>query len=163
MENCIDIGLTEAMFRKELNRKYWLGKRPYDGKKWVYTTSGIVINNRNMKKIAFDLYQLYVTQWNNIEGDLSRCLSEHTHQLGTAKVIEDFDRFILKDHNDNNDCWILEICFFKNFERYKAGLSCCLKPLSTIKNIRNVVLHWSDNGHLKFKNWCKTILGFKYD
>ena len=157
MDDWIDLGLAEANFRNEQNRKYWLGKRPYDGKKWIYTTSATVINNSKMRQIAFELYQLYVAQWNDIEGDLSRCLSEHTHKLGSAKVLSRFDHFILMDHNNNNDYWVFEICLSKKFEPYKSGLSCCMRPLNSIKNIRNVVLHWSDNGHLGFRNWCKTI------
>lgn len=157
----IDLELSHEESGNPSDRKYWIGERPGNGKKWGYTTSGTVLNSKNMMQLAFDLYQIYVIQWNEIESNLKRPLSDHKYELYSAKVIDDFNRFILYHHNNNHDHWILEIWFYKKINRYKAGLSCCLKPLDTVDDIRNLILHWSDGGYVNFKNWCKKSLDIK--
>ncbi len=136
---------------------YWVGKRPSDGKRWAYTTSAIVLIGEEETEAIYRMYRRYVKQWNDIELDTSRCLSEHTHELCGAKVVGGANRrFILHWENNNHDHWILEVFFSRGFSEFYPGLSCGRNTLRSANDIRSIRLHWSENGREEFNNWLKS-------
>jgi len=102
------------------------------------------------------MYRRYVKQWNDIELDRSRCLSEHTHEICGAKIVGGNRKFILHWERNNHDHWILEVFFSRGFSEYYPGWSCGRNTLRNIKDIQSIRLHWSENGREKFDNWLNT-------
>jgi len=136
---------------------YWLCPRPSDGKHWAYTTSATILTGDEEKQAIYSLYRRYVKQWNDIELDTDRCLSEHTHEVCGAKVVGSANRrFILHWQRGNQDHWILEVFFARGFREYYPGLSCGRNTLRSTKDIRSIRLHWSENGREEFNRWLAT-------
>lgn len=135
---------------------YWIGTRPSDGKQWTYTTSATVLSGDGDKEAIFRMYRRYVKQWNDVELDINRPLSEHTHTICGAQVIGSANRrFILHWDNRDQDHWILEIFFARGFREFHPSFSCGRNPLRTYKDIRSIRLHWSGNGRQEFARWIE--------
>jgi len=66
---------------------YWLGKRPLDGKRWAYTTSAVVLDAGDYHEKLFRMFRRYTKQWNDIELNMDRDLSEHTHEIHGAHIV----------------------------------------------------------------------------
>lgn len=133
---------------------YWIGPRPSDGKRWGYTTTATVLTSDDEKEAIYRMYQRYVKQWNDIELDNDRCLSEHTHEICGAKVVGSGNRrFTLHWCGDNQVHWILEVLFARGFREYYPGLSCGRNALRSTKDIRVIRLHWSVGGREEFGRW----------
>ncbi|MBT8421068.1 MAG: hypothetical protein KJO08_09430 [Gammaproteobacteria bacterium] len=135
---------------------YWIGKKPWDGKRWAYTTSGIVLDDPFQKEEIFRMYRRYVRQWNEIELNMDRSLSEHTHEVCGAKVVGgNAQKFILHMQNSDRDTWILEVNFARGFSEFYPGLSCARNTMRSPDDIRSIHLHWSQAGNEAFKEWLK--------
>lgn len=138
----------------ETKSTYWIGQRPSDGKRWVYTTSAIVLTADEERETIFRMYRRYVKQWNDIELNMDSCLSEHTHEVCGAKVVGSANRrFILHWQGSNQIHWILEVFFARGFKEYYPGFSCGRNTLRTAEDIRSIRLHWSQNGREEFNRW----------
>jgi hypothetical protein len=133
---------------------YWVGTRPSGGDRWAYTTCGTVIVDSEIKEAIFRMQRRYAKQWNDIELDRSRSLSEHTHEiLGAQKVGGGGRKFILHAQEDNKNHWILEIFYARGFSEFHPGASCGMNPFRSTDDIRSVHLHWSDDGRSTFEKW----------
>jgi len=136
---------------------YWIGPRPSDGRRWVYTTAATVLTGDEEKEAIYRMYRRYVKQWNDIELNTDRCLSEHTHEICGAKVVGSGNRrFILHWSGGNQVHWILEVLFARGFREYYPGFSCGRNTLRSIKDIRGIRLHWNENGREEFGRWLAT-------
>ena len=134
---------------------YWIGKRPWDGKRWAYTNAATVLDDASQKEAIFRMYRRYVKQWNDIELDEDRSLSEHTHEVCGAKVVGGNRRFILHVQNNNQDTWILEVHFARGFSEFYPGLSTGRNTMRSPADIRSIHLHWSQAGNEVFREWLK--------
>ena len=134
---------------------YWVGKRPSDGKRWRGAEAAIILDLEEYGDILFSMYRRYVTQWNEIELDMNRELSEHTFLICGAQVVGASGRFILTFNADRETGWILELCFRSGFHQYYPGLSTGLNALRTVSDIRRAALHWRGNGRDAFETWLK--------
>lgn len=133
---------------------YWIGQRPSGAQKWAYTTSATVLDEVEYHEPLFRMYRRYVKQWNDIELNRDRSLSEHTHQVHDAKVVGGTRRcFNLHWHNESNDHWILEVNYARGFSEFYPGLSCGRNPFRSIKDVRSAHLHWSGSGRKEFDRW----------
>ncbi len=133
---------------------YWIGSRPSDGRRWAYASAAAVLTGDEEKEAIYRMYRRYVKQWNDIELNGDRCLSEHTHEICGAKVIGSGNRrFILHWSGGNQAHWILEVLFARGFREYYPGLSCGRNTLRSTKDIRGIRLHWSENGREEFDRW----------
>jgi len=101
------------------------------------------------------MYRRYVKQWNDIELDENRPLTEHTGEVFGARVVGAARRFILLGPNERQDKWILEVLFARGFSQYYPGLSCGLNTLRSPEDIRSIRLHWSEGGQDVFRRWLK--------
>lgn len=102
----------------------------------------------------FEMHCRYIKQWNDIELNRNRCLSEHTHEVHGAKIVGgDGHCFILHWHNIDNDHWILEINYAQGFSEFYPGWSCGRNPFRSLKDIRSAHIHWSGNGREEFDRW----------
>lgn len=140
------------------NAPYWIGKRPSNGHKWAYTQSAAVIEDVLLKEAILRMHRRYVKQWNDIELDMSRSLSEHTHEVHGAQVVGGGNRrFIL--HADKSDSqWILEIIFSRGFSEFHPGWSCGKNPFRSLADIQGIHLHWGGEGQTSFHSWLKEEL-----
>jgi hypothetical protein len=134
---------------------YWIGTRPTGGERWAYTTFGTVIDDPKMKEAVLRMHRRYAKQWNDIELDRSRCLSEHTHEILGAQVVGGSRRFILHAEEENKNHWILEIMYARGFSEFHPGWSFGKNPLRSIDDMRSLHLHWSDEGRSKFEEWIE--------
>ncbi|WP_117146029.1 hypothetical protein [Pseudomonas coronafaciens] len=133
---------------------YWIGPRPSDGKSWAYTTMATVLTDDEEKEAVYRMYQRYVKQWNDIELNNDKCISEHMHEICGAKVVGSNRRFTLHWYGGSEVHWILEVLFARGFKEHYPGLSCGRNALRSIKDIRAIRLHWSENGREEFSRWC---------
>ena len=133
---------------------YWNGPRPSDGKRWAYTTSATILTGEEEIEAIYRMYRRYVKKWNDIELDMGRSLSEHTHEICGAKVVGGANRrFILHWQKGDHDHWILEVFLAGGFKEYYPGLSCGLNTLRSTKDLRSIRLHWSKDGREEFNRW----------
>ncbi len=103
------------------------------------------------------MYRRFVKQWNDIELDINRSLSEHTHKICDAQIVGGANRrFILHWQDRDQDHWILEVFLARGFREYYPGLSCGRNPLRSHKDMRSLRLHWSGNGRKEFTQWIET-------
>lgn len=134
---------------------YWIGKRPSSGKRWAYTTSAEILNPDQYHEALLGMYRRYVKQWNDIELDRNRSLSEHTHEIHEAKVVGGWGRcFILHWHSGETH-WILEIYYSKGFSEFYPGWSCARNPFRSNDDIRSAHLHWNSGGREEFDRWLE--------
>jgi len=136
-----------------MKQKYWIGKKPSDGKAWSYTERGMVIEDLGQREAIFRMYRRYVKQWNDVELDLNRSLHEHTHEVLGAGVVGSPRAFILHSQKDPSHQWILEVWFARGFQMYHPGLSCGLNALRSPSDMRSTRLHWSGFGDQGFIDW----------
>ncbi len=132
---------------------YWVGTRPSSGKQWAYTTNGTVIADSGTKEAIFRMQRRYAKQWNDIELDRSRSLSEHTHEILGAQIVGGGRSFTLHAQEENKNHWILEIFYARGFSNFHPGASFGKNPFRSIGDMRSTHLHWSDDGRLKFEEW----------
>lgn len=137
--------------QRKLN--YWIGARPSNSKRWQNADSGSKLELAEYEGALFGLYRRYAKQWNDIELDHTRNLSEHTHSVCGAKVVGSFDKFILEFSVDRDNGWILELAFSFKFKKYYPGMSTALNMLRTHKDVKNAILHWRGNGQNLFYEW----------
>ncbi|KQW64893.1 hypothetical protein [Variovorax sp. Root411] len=131
---------------------YWIGGQPLDGDQWSYTDFGTVLDDAQTRQTLFRMYERYVRQWNDIELDHSRNLSEHTHQVHGAKVLAGDGRFVLHGRPNSRSHWILEIVFsggFRVFHRCDLGRN----TLRSTADMQSIHLHWSGCGREGFEHW----------
>jgi len=74
---------------------YWIGPRPSEGKRWAYTTAATVLTGDDEKEAIYHMYRRYVKQWNDIELDNDRCLSDGSSPSQQAQLCCNY-RFLLK-------------------------------------------------------------------
>ena len=134
---------------------YWQGKKPSNGTRWAYTDKAVVLEDPDMVEAVFRLHRRYAKQWNDIELDTSRSLSEHTHQICGAQVIGGNHRFILHAHRENKEHWILEILYARGFSEWYPGWSFGKNALRSLDDIKSIHLHWSVGGREAFERWLK--------
>lgn len=90
---------------------YWIGPRPSDGRRWANTTVATVLTGDEEKEAIYRMYRRYVKQWNDIELNNDRCLSEHTHEICGAKVVGSGNRrFILHWYGGDQFTGFLKSC-----------------------------------------------------
>jgi hypothetical protein len=134
-------------------RAYWIGKRPSDAKRWQSTTSGSVLDQAKYRQELYKLYRRYAKQWNDIELDKSRPLSEHAHEICGAKVVGTQNKFVLCKDEDRDIGWILEVSFRRGFKQYYPGFSAGLNALRNEDDVSRIVLHWRGEGRENFDAW----------
>lgn len=133
---------------------YWLGKRPWNGHRWVYTEAAEVLESPQYKEAVFHMHRRYIKQWNDIELDQARCLSEHTHRVHGAQVVGSHRRFIL--HAEESDMhWILEVLFDRRFSEFHRGLSFGKNAMRCADDIHSLHLHWRGAGRERFEAWLE--------
>jgi len=133
---------------------YWIGEHTSGAKRWAYTTAATVITGDEEKDAIYHMYRRYVKQWNDIELNNDRCLSEHTHKICGANVVGSGNRrFILHWCGGNQIHWILEVFFARGFREHYPGLSGGRNTLRSTKDIREIRLHWSEGGREEFDSW----------
>lgn len=132
---------------------YWIGKKPTNGKRWTYTNSATVLNDPAQIEAVFWMYRRYVKQWNDIELDLSRSFSEHTHEVCGAKVVGANRTFILHAYTEDRGHWILEIHFARGFSQFYPGRSTGKNSLRSVADMSGIYLHWSQEGRAAFEQW----------
>lgn len=132
---------------------YWIGERPSDGKRWSDTTAAKVIDDAPTKEAIFHMFRRYVKQWNDIELDRARSLSEHTHEVQGAQVVGATRQFVLTSHTDGLDRWTLEVRYGRGFSSFYPGSSFGRNPFRSIADIQSIRLHWSDAGDQAFEKW----------
>ena len=134
-------------------QSYWRGKRPSDAKRLQGADSGEVLSIATYAEPLFHMYRGYAKQWNEIELDETRNLSEHTHRVSGARVVGAQGEFILHMDINREDGWILEVKFVPGFQVYYPRLSCGLNALRKRADIQRVVLHWRGAGRTAFDSW----------
>ena len=132
---------------------YWIDNQPPGTSRWQVAEHGTALESSTYHASIFKLYRRYVKQWNDIELDTSRSLSEHTHRVCGAHVVGSSGKFILSLDINRETGWILEVVFVRNFRQYHPGLSCGLNALRSIADIKRVVLHWRGVGKQAFETW----------
>lgn len=135
---------------------YWINKKPTGGRKWVYTTSATAIEDATQKEEILRMYRRYVKQWNDIELDHSRSLSEHTHEVCGAKVVGANKKFILHAYEGDQNHWILEILFARGFSQFYPGWSTGKNTMRSTADMKGAYLHWSGAGREAFERWLVT-------
>lgn len=138
-----------------IRKPYWFGPRPSDGKRWQGAESAIVLDLEEYGESLFRMYRRYATQWNEIELNQARELSEHTFRVCGAQVVGSSGRFILTFNVDRQTGWILELAFRSGFHQYYPGLSTGLNALRSVADIRRAALHWRGSGRDAFNTWLK--------
>lgn len=134
---------------------YWSGPRPSDGKRWQGAEAAIVLDLDVYGESLFRMYRRYVKQWNEIELNHTRELSEHTFRVCGARVVGSSGKFILTFDADRENGWILDMSFRRGFRQYYPGLSTGLNALRSIADIRRAALHWRGDGKDSFDNWLE--------
>jgi len=134
---------------------YWIGKKPWDGDRWGYTEHGTVLAGDDIREALFRMYRRYVKQWNDIELDRGRSLSEHSHKVHGAQVVGANKRFVLHGRPDAQTHWILEMMFARGFQEFYPGWSCGRNTMRTPADIRSIHLHWNGEGGQAFERWLK--------
>ena len=134
---------------------YWQGIKPTNGTRWVYTDKAMVLDDPQLVEAVYRMHRRYAKQWNDIELDTSRSLSEHTHKVCGAQVVGGNRRFILHAHQENNEHWILEILFARGFSVWYPGWSFGKNSLRSTSDIKSIQLHWSQGGKEAFESWLK--------
>ena len=134
------------------NKRYWIGSRPWNGKRWADTTSGMVIGDEYYEKLCM-IHNRYVKRWNEVE--TKKIPLEHIHEILGAKVVAGHRRFILHWQDGENNHWILEIFYARGFSIFYPGCSCLRNPLRTTKDIQGVHLHWTGDGREEFEKWIE--------
>lgn len=132
---------------------YWVGKKPPGGKRWAYTAHGEVLEDAATRDALFRMYRRYVKQWNDIELDRGRSLSEHTHQVFGAQAVGANRRFVLHARPDSDSHWILEMMFARGFSEFYPGASCGRNTMRSPADIRSIHLHWSEGARGAFDRW----------
>ncbi len=102
-------------------RTYWLGPRPSGAARWQGATSGSVLDAAEYEEALYKLYRRYAKQWNDIELDKFRPLSEHTHEICDARVVGSQGMFVLHMNDDRETGWVLEVSFGRGFKQYYPG------------------------------------------
>jgi hypothetical protein len=113
----------------------------------------MVITDPETVEAVFRMQRRYAKQWNDIELDRSRSLSEHTHEVCGAKVIGGDRRFTLHAQQDDKVNWILEVLFSRGFSEWYPGWSFGKNGFRSVGDIKGVHLHWSDGGKEAFSSW----------
>ncbi len=134
-------------------QQYWIGSRPSNIKRWQNAEAGTLLDLTEYADRLFELYRRYVKQWNDIELNHARSLSEHTHRVCGAQVVGSTGKFILHFNTDRDNGWILELAFSRGFRTYYPGLSTGLNTLQSLGDIKHAVLHWRGNGRISFDEW----------
>lgn len=132
---------------------YWQCAKPSSGTRWAYTEMATVIDDPNVIESVFRMHRRYAKQWNDIELDTNRSLSEHTHKVHGAQVVSGNRRFILHGQNGEKTHWILEVLLARGFAEWHPGWSFGKNPLRTISDIKSIHLHWSEGGKESFEEW----------
>jgi hypothetical protein len=132
---------------------YWQCAKPSNGRRWADSDRATVIDDPRIISSVFHMYRRYVKQWNDIELDKNRSLSEHTHKVLEANVISGRRRFSLHSKNSKNDLWILEVLFARSFSEWHPGMSCGKNPFRTTDDIKGIYLHWRNAGKEEFQTW----------
>ena len=132
---------------------YWIGKRPSDAKRWQGAEAGEVLDVESYGDSLFRMYRRYAKQWNDIELDHSRDLSEHTHLVCSARVVGSTGKFTLHNDISRDDGWILEVKFRRGLSQFYPGWSTGLNALRSKDDISQARLHWRGNGRNAFDAW----------
>lgn len=136
-------------------RPYWNGTRPSDGKRWRDAEEAALLDLDVYGDDLYRMYRRYVKQWNDIELDHARELSEHTFRVLGARVVGSSGKFILTFDADRNSGWILDVTFRRGFRQYYPGLSTGLNALRSLADISRAALHWRGDGRKSFDSWLK--------
>ena len=136
-----------------MTSKYWIGKRPSGGARWVYTDQATVRDD--LTDDVFQLYSRYVEQWNRVELDSSRSFAEQTNDLSGARLSIAERGFTLFARTAIKMNWILEVRFAKSFFIYRSGLSFALNAPQKHADIQSIWLHWSGTGDQAFADWLE--------
>lgn len=135
---------------------YWVSKRPSYSKRQAGMTSGAILEGEAVREAIYRLYRRYAKQWNDIELDTNRSLNEHTEEICDARVAAgSLRRFFFNYTNSRHNQWVLELSFSRKFKVYYPGFSCGLNALRSTDDIRNIVLHWNENGDQAFREWIE--------
>lgn len=134
-----------------MTAKYWIGRGPARGARWVSADRAEV--RSDLRDEAFELYSRYVRQWNSIELDLGRGLDEHTHELAGAAFSGFQDGFTLSVRDGYKVRWILEVRFAHGFVVWQSGTSFGRNLPRDRADVRSVCLHWAGGGRLDFDEW----------
>lgn len=132
---------------------YWIVPYPSGTKRWQGATSGTSLAMEKYRGQLFHLYRRYAKQWNDIELDQSRRLSEHTHRICDAHVVGSGKQFVLTWNLDRDTGWILEISFVRGFRQFYPGWSTGLNTLRSESDVKSAVLHWRGHGREAFDQW----------
>jgi len=132
---------------------YWRGKRPSDARRWQGADTGEILSLAKYSEPLFHMYRGYAKQWNEIELDEARNLSEQTHRVNGARVVGAHEKFVLHCDISREDGWILEMKFARGFRRYYPGWSCGLNALRKKADIQRAILHWRGDGRAAFDAW----------
>ena len=132
---------------------YWIGSNPANIKRWQNAESGWLLEPTHYSEQLLGLYRRNAKQWNDIELDNARSLSEHTHRVWGAKAVGSSGQFILCFDTDPSNGWILELNFSRQFRQYYPGYSTGLNAPLSPKDIKDAVLHWRGNGQNAFNDW----------
>lgn len=135
------------------NQAYWRGKRPSDGKRWKGATSAEELSANIYSEPLFRMYRRYAKQWNEIELDRTRSLSEHTHTVCGSRVVGAPGMFVLHCDVSRENGWILEMKFARGFHQYHPGWSTGLNALRSTADVARSVLHWRGAGKEAFDHW----------
>jgi hypothetical protein len=112
----------------------------------------MVVSDPAQRDAIFRMQRRYVKQWNEIELDRSRSLSEHTHEVFGAQVVGANRRFILHAQVESAH-WILEVMYARGFSEFHPGWSFGKNPFRSVEDMRSIHLHWSENGRILFEQW----------
>ncbi len=132
---------------------YWKGPHPSDATRWQGADSGESLSLSMYGEALFHMYRRYAKQWNDIELDRARSLSEHTHEVCGARVVGAPRKFVLHRDINRDDGWILEVKFARGFHIYYPGWSCGLNTLRSKTDLQSAVLHWRGDGRSEFEAW----------
>ncbi|WP_140648584.1 hypothetical protein [Rhodanobacter glycinis] len=136
-------------------KTYWHGARPSGGKRWQGADSGIVLDLEKHGEALFRMYRRYVRQWNDIELDHTRELSEHTFRVCGPRVVGSSGGFVLIFDEDRETGWILDLSFSRGFHKFYPGFSTGLNTLRSKTDISRAVLHWRGSGREEFDAWLE--------
>jgi hypothetical protein len=91
--------------------KYWIGKRPSDGRAWEILAGCV------------EVYRLYVRRWNEIELDRNRSLEEHLGEIDGAGFVNGGARMVILHAQRGDAHWILEMMLARGFDLFGEGFS----------------------------------------
>ena len=136
-----------------IRKKYWIDGRPSSGKRWQGAEHAKIINEEKVADAIFRMQRRFVKQWNDVELDRERDLSDQSQEISGATVLGVGDRFVVHMRNGRDSLWVLEAWYGRGFKPYYPGWSYGRNPFRFREDMKSIYLHFAGSGEEGFSSW----------